>query len=201
MRTSAGSGRMRGDGSCDSTIPDATSGRALRRANPAPGPSVRKTRRVTRFDRGATRGYRTHKWVECPHTRANPMATPMLDDRELVKMFRAGSAAAPPDLFDRYCERLMKLAKRRIGQRMTSRVDPEDVIQSAFRTFFVRVRNDQFTFHGENDLFKLLVRLTVHKTLRQVAFHRAAKRNPELEAGHGSVAHELLQQLAAAEPP
>ncbi|HJZ60345.1 MAG TPA: sigma-70 family RNA polymerase sigma factor [Gemmataceae bacterium] len=129
------------------------------------------------------------------------MATPMLDDRELVKMFRAGSEAAARELFDRYCERLMKLAKRRIGQRMTSRVDPEDVIQSAFRTFFVRVRNDQFTFQGENDLFKLLVRLTVHKTLRQVAFHRAAKRNPELEAGHGSVAHELLQQLAADEPP
>src|SRR5262249_12265067 len=125
----------------------------------------------------------------------------MLDDRELVKMFRAGSEAAARELFDRYCERLMKLAKRRIGQRMTSRVDPEDVIQSAFRTFFVRVRNDQFTFQGENDLFKLLVRLTVHKTLRQVAFHRAAKRNPELEAGHGSVAHELLQQLAADEPP
>ena len=57
---------------------------------------------------------------------------------------------------------------------MASRVDPEDVIQSAFRTFFVRVRNDEFTFDGENDLFKLLVRLTVNKALRQIAHHRAA---------------------------
>src|SRR5881227_4054995 len=101
------------------------------------------------------------------------------DDRELAHDIQAGSESAARELFDKYCERLMRLAKRRIGQRMTSRVDPEDVIQSAFRTFFVRVRNDEFKFEGENDLFKLLVRLTVHKTLRQVAFHRAAKRNPE----------------------
>ena len=121
------------------------------------------------------------------------------DDRDLIKQFKEGSESAATELFDRYCERLMKLARRRIGQRMTSRVDPEDVIQSAFRTFFVRVKNDEFTFQGENDLFKLLVRLTVHKTLRQVAFHRAAKRNPELEAGHGSDAQEMLQQLSTGE--
>ncbi len=121
------------------------------------------------------------------------------DDRDLIQMFKEGSESAATELFDRYCERLMKLARRRIGQRMTSRVDPEDVIQSAFRTFFVRVKNDEFTFEGENDLFKLLVRLTVHKTLRQVAFHRAAKRNPELECGHGSTAQEMLQQLSTGE--
>lgn len=123
-----------------------------------------------------------------------------LDDRELIRLFKAGSESAARELFDRYCERLMKLAKRRIGQRMTSRVDPEDVLQSAFRTFFTRVKNDQFTFEGENDLFKLLIRLTVHKTLRQVAYHRAAKRNPEVETGQSSDAQEMMQQLAANEP-
>jgi RNA polymerase sigma-70 factor (ECF subfamily) len=124
----------------------------------------------------------------------------MLDDRELVKMFKAGSESAARELFDRYCEILLTLARRRIGQRMNSRVDPEDVVQSVFRTFFTRTRNDQFTFERENDLSKLLSRLTVHKVLRQIAFHRAAKRNPELEAGHGPDADELLQQLAGAEP-
>ena len=93
----------------------------------------------------------------------------MTDDRDLIREFQAGSESAARELFDKYCERLMRLAKRRIGQRMNSRVDPEDVIQSAFRTFFVHVKNDEFTFEGENDLFKLLVRLTVHKTLRQIA--------------------------------
>ncbi len=110
------------------------------------------------------------------------MAGPRSDDRDLVSDYQAGSESAARDLFDKYCERLMKLAKRRIGQRMASRFDPEDVIQSAFRTFFTRVKNDEFTFEAEDDLFKLLVRLTVRKTLRRIEHHSAAKRNPNLEA-------------------
>jgi RNA polymerase sigma-70 factor (ECF subfamily) len=128
------------------------------------------------------------------------MADSRPGDLELVSNFKAGSESAAQELFDRYCERLLRLAKRRIGQRMVSRVDPEDVLQSAFRTFFNRVRNDEFSFHEEDDLFKLLVRLTVHKTLRQIAFHRAGKRNPELEAAQGSDAQDLLQQISADEP-
>lgn len=123
------------------------------------------------------------------------------DDRDLIAQFKAGSESAAGELFDRYCEKLMKLARRRIGQRMSSRVDPEDVIQSAFRTFFVHVRNDEFTFEGENDLFKLLVRLTVNKALRQIAYHRAAKRSPHKEAAQATDSYDALGDLAAHDPP
>ncbi len=122
------------------------------------------------------------------------------DDRELVEAFKAGSESAATELFDRYCEKLMCLARRRIGQRMASRIDPEDVLQSAFRTFFSRVRNDEFTFEGQNDLFKLLVRLTVNKTLRQIAHHRAAKRDPGKEAGQGAEDDDVMARLTAGDP-
>jgi RNA polymerase sigma-70 factor (ECF subfamily) len=121
------------------------------------------------------------------------------DDRDLITRYKAGSQSAAGELFDRYCEKLMRLARRRIGQRMASRVDPEDVIQSAFRTFFVRVRNDEFTFDGEDDLFKLLVRLTVNKALRQIAHHRAAKRDPHREAGQGTDSTDHLAGVMAHE--
>lgn len=122
-------------------------------------------------------------------------------DHDLIRDLRAGSQTAARELFDRYCERLMRLARRRIGQQMHGRIDPEDVLQSAFRTFFTRLRNDEFTFAGENDLFKLLVRLTVRKALRQIAFHRAAKRNPAREAVPADPDHDLLLQVCAHEPP
>jgi RNA polymerase sigma-70 factor (ECF subfamily) len=122
------------------------------------------------------------------------------DDRELIAAFKAGSETAARQLFDRYCEKLMRLARRRIGQRMNTRVDPEDVIQSAFRTFFVHVRNDEFTFEAEDDLFKLLVRLTVNKALRQIAHHRAAKRDPGKEVNQGSTDNDILANLAGHEP-
>lgn len=124
----------------------------------------------------------------------------MSDDRELVNEVQAGSESAAKDLFDKYCERLLRLAKRRIGQRMSSRFDPEDVVQSAFRTFFTRVKNDEFEFAHEDDLFKLLVRLTVRKTLRRIQYHRADKRNPEAEMGHQSDGSEIFAHVASGEP-
>ncbi len=124
----------------------------------------------------------------------------MSDDRELVKNYQAGSESAAFDLFDKYCERLMKLAKRRISQRMASRFDPEDVVQSAFRTFFTRVRNDEFVFANEDDTFKLLVRITVRKTLRRIEYHSADKRNPEAEAGKPTDGSEQFSYIAGQEP-
>lgn len=132
---------------------------------------------------------------------AGEMSDESADDRDLVAAYKAGSESAAQKLFDRYCEKLMSLARRRIGQRMASRLDPEDAVQSAFRTFFARVKSDQFTFQHESDLFKLLVRLTVNKTLRQIAHHRAAKRDPGKEAGQGADDDNALDQLVAADPP
>ena len=124
----------------------------------------------------------------------------MSDDRDLVNEFQDGSQSAAKELFDKHCERLLRLAKRRIGQRMSSRFDPEDVVQSAFRTFFTRVKNDEFAFENEDDLFKLLVRLTVRKTLRRIQYHRADKRNPEVEAGNQSDGSEVFNRVASHEP-
>src|SRR5262249_49172887 len=107
------------------------------------------------------------------------------DDRAQVELCRAGNERAGQELFDRYSERPLALARRRISQRLAGRVDPEDVVQSVFRTFFHRVQEGRFAITDEDDLGKLLVRITVHKTLRQVAFHKATKRNPNLEMGQG----------------
>lgn len=119
---------------------------------------------------------------------------------DLIQRLRSGNHDAAREVFDRYVERLLVLSKRRIGQRMNSRVDPEDVVQSVFRTFFTRMKDDQFEIAAEDDLFKLLVRITTHKTLRQIAHHRAAKRDPNQETPQGDDTHEMLMQAMDAEP-
>lgn len=119
---------------------------------------------------------------------------------DLIQRLRSGNNDAAKEVFDRYVERLLVLSKRRIGQRMNSRVDPEDVVQSVFRTFFTRMKDDQFEIAAEDDLFKLLVRITTHKTLRQIAHHRAAKRDPNQETPQGDDTHEMLMQAMDAEP-
>ncbi len=112
---------------------------------------------------------------------------------------RAGDEEAARQLFDRYAEQLVLLARKRISQRLASRIDAEDIVQSVFRTFFHRARQGQFQLADPDDLVKLLARITVHKTLKQVAYHSRAKRDAGQEAGKGN-AEELLLTVCAGEP-
>jgi len=86
------------------------------------------------------------------------------------------------------------------GGRPASRIDAEDIVQSVFRTFFVRLKDGRFVFQEEDDLCKLLVRITLHKTLRQVAFHKAAKRDPNMESNQGEHHREQLLAVLDREP-
>jgi RNA polymerase sigma-70 factor (ECF subfamily) len=118
------------------------------------------------------------------------------ESKVLVSRWRKGDQDAAKELFDRYASRLVALARRQISHRLASRVDPEDVVQSVFRSFFGRVKEGKFRIEEQDDLGKLLVRITVHKTLRKVEYHRAAKRDPSQEAVQGDYgADELLQVL------
>jgi RNA polymerase sigma-70 factor (ECF subfamily) len=123
-----------------------------------------------------------------------------VDDKALMELCRGGDQEAARQLFDAYVDRLVALARRRISARLAGRVDPEDVVQSVFRTFFHRVQGGQFRVAEEDDLCKLLMRMTVHKTLRQVAFHKAAKRNMEQEAPADEDARRAVQEMIDREP-
>ena len=123
-----------------------------------------------------------------------------LPDPLLAAYCRSGDEQAARQLFDAYVDRLLALARRRISQRLASRVDPEDIVQSVFRTFFVRLKAGQYQIADQDDLCKLLMRITVHKTLRQVAFHRAGKRNPGKEQGQQEDDGDRLRDLLDREP-
>jgi RNA polymerase sigma-70 factor, ECF subfamily len=121
-------------------------------------------------------------------------------EQVLIDLWRRGDQDAARQIVERYFDRMLRLARRRISQRLASRVDPEDIVQSVFRTFFVRLKDGQFVFQDEDDLCKLLMRITLHKTLRQVAFHKAAKRDPNLETNQGDQHREQLLALLDKEP-
>jgi RNA polymerase sigma factor (sigma-70 family) len=122
------------------------------------------------------------------------------EDRVLLDLWRTGDEQAARKLFDTHVDRLVALARRRISQRLAGRIDPEDVVQSVFRTFFHRAKEGQFCIADQDDLCKLLVRITVHKTLRKVAFHKAAKRDMHHEVGQTKESQEQLQEILDREP-
>lgn len=122
------------------------------------------------------------------------------EEQALIDLWRQGDEEAARKIVESYIDRLLLLARRHISQRLASRVDPEDVVQSVFRTFFARVKEGRFVFAEQDDLCKLLVRITLHKTLRQVAFHKAAKRDPGQETEQGEHHREQLLAILDREP-
>jgi RNA polymerase sigma-70 factor (ECF subfamily) len=122
------------------------------------------------------------------------------DTLRLLELCRAGDGEAARQLYHCYVDRLVAVARRRLGPPLQSRVDPEDIVQSVFRTFFGRLKAGKFRLEEQDDVCKLLVRITVNKTLRQVAYQKAAKRDPGQEAGQEDPGRERLLELMAREP-
>jgi RNA polymerase sigma-70 factor (ECF subfamily) len=120
------------------------------------------------------------------------------DPQTLLTLLRRGDEQAAQQVFDVYVNRLLKLARNRISQRLIRRVDPEDIVQSVFRTFFRRVKAGQLRIVEEDDLGRLLSCMTTRKALRQVAKHKAAKRDCSRDGDPD--APLVLEELPAKEP-
>ncbi len=81
----------------------------------------------------------------------------------------------------RYSERLLAFARRELPVLVRSRVDPEDVVQSVYRSFFQRLRRGEFAFQESHDLWRLLAAMTFHKTRNAVKYHLRDRRDPRRE--------------------
>jgi RNA polymerase sigma factor (sigma-70 family) len=120
----------------------------------------------------------------------------------LVKLWQGGDQQAADKLFHRYAERLIALARNRLAAKLAGRVDPEDVVQSAYRSFFADARDGRFELQQGGDLWRLLVSITLHKLHDQVKHHSAARRSIDAEQGFGTEdsLHGLQPNLIAREP-
>lgn len=103
----------------------------------------------------------------------------MTDDRsaQLVELVRAGDEQAATELFQRYVERLTALAAAHMSAKLARRLDPEDVVQSACRSFFLKARAGRYILEHSGDLWRLLVGITLHKLQHQAEHHTAKKRS------------------------
>jgi RNA polymerase sigma-70 factor (ECF subfamily) len=103
------------------------------------------------------------------------------DSVELAARLRSDEPGAADELFDRYLHRLLALARSHLSPRLGRRIGPEDVVQSAFRSFFLGVREERFAIEKSGDLWRLLAAVTLNKLRRQAARHTAGKRSLRAE--------------------
>src|SRR4051794_17908807 len=103
---------------------------------------------------------------------------------ELLARWREGDHQAEEELFSRYTTQLVALARSRLSPKLAGRVDAEDVVQSAYRSFFLAA--DRFVIQRSGDLWRLLAKITLRKLYRQAGRHTALRRNVSRETSLGA---------------
>jgi RNA polymerase sigma-70 factor (ECF subfamily) len=107
------------------------------------------------------------------------------ESAKLLGRWREGDQQAAVELVERFTERLLALARSQLSEKLARRIDPEDVVQSAYRSFFAAARAERYQLQRPGDLWHLLAAITLHKLHHQVARHTADKRALDREQSLG----------------
>ena len=104
----------------------------------------------------------------------------------LMTRLRSGEDAAAREVFVRFAARLAGLARSHLDSRLAVKVDPEDVVQSAYKSFFVRQRDGQLDVGTWDGLWGVLTLITLRKCADRAAYYRAGKRDVARESPGGA---------------
>lgn len=93
-----------------------------------------------------------------------------------VTALKQGDLAAAQPLWERYHRRLVALARQKLRPARRRAADEEDVVQSAFHSFFAGVARGRFPQLNDRDnLWRLLVVITARKALDQLAHEHSQR--------------------------
>lgn len=96
----------------------------------------------------------------------------------LYTEFVNGDDDAAQAIFDRYVIELINYAQVRLSSLLQSRIDPEDIVQFAYRSFFRKAREEGLVLKRSGDLWRVLAAFTLNKTRSYIEKELAAKRSP-----------------------
>jgi RNA polymerase sigma-70 factor (ECF subfamily) len=121
---------------------------------------------------------------------------------DVMVRLRGGDEAAAREVFERFVRKLVKLARHQFDAVLRRKVDPEDVVQSAYKSFFLRYGEGKLEVQDWRNLWGLLTVITLRKCCDRVAYHRAERRDVHREAAAqpGASGAEPWWQAVSREP-
>jgi RNA polymerase sigma factor (sigma-70 family) len=120
---------------------------------------------------------------------------------------KGGDARAAQRLWERYYRRLVGLARKRLRAARRREADEEDVAQDAFHSFFRGVDRGRFPrLDDRDDLWRLLVAITVRKALDQLKREHSKRRggtpaaDPSISPVRESLREADVERVVGDEP-
>jgi RNA polymerase sigma factor (sigma-70 family) len=105
----------------------------------------------------------------------DPTAGP--PDGVLLRRFQNRDLDAATQLYVRYAQKLRRLAHAQCSTSLARRVEPDDIVQSVFASFFRRAAEGEYDTPDGNALWGLLLVIALNKIRAKGAYYSAAKRD------------------------
>ena len=96
---------------------------------------------------------------------------------EIPPGVRSTEAATARAVFDRFTGQLIGLARRQLDVRLHHKIEPEDVVQSAYKSFFLRYGEGALGDQGWQGFWGLLTCITLRKCADRVRYYQAECRD------------------------
>ena len=120
---------------------------------------------------------------------------------ELMDRLRTGEDGAAREVFVRFAARLAGLARRHLDNRLAVKIDPEDVVQSAYKSFFLRQREGDLDVGSWDGLWGVLTVITLRKCADRAAYYHAEKRDVARETRANTESTPAVYDLALDREP
>lgn len=117
----------------------------------------------------------------------------------LMARLRRRDDAAAAEVFHRYVHRLIRLARSQFDTWADHQADPEEVVQSVYKSFFARYGAGQFQVADWDSLWGLLAVITRRKCANRREYLQAACRDVRREV-HAPTADDFPPGPAAVDP-
>jgi len=117
-----------------------------------------------------------------------------------MSQLRAGDETAAGEVFQRFAQRLIALARTHLNSWVRQKEDPEDVVQSVYKSFFARYGEGQFLVTNWNDLWSLLTLITIRKCADRIDYARAQRRDTSRQVSSTNPAEQGATAWEAVDP-
>ncbi len=121
-----------------------------------------------------------------------------------VRQLADGDEQVTTEFWNLFGARIRALADNNLTGNLHRRVEPDEIANSACRTFLRRAKSGQFELPDSESLWRLMCTITLAKTSAYARYHLAQKRGVQREsssqAGSSALARPVVESLASKNP-